>query len=151
LSITNSHRAQAARDNITVGRITISDQIAREIAPWKSLRDLPRTIRVDQGCQFTSKELDLWAYSNRVTLDFSRPGKPTDNAYAKSFNARVRLECLGQHWFMDLDDACKKVEDWRNAYNEVRPHSGIGDRTPMSLIRQRSEKSEASNGPEILA
>ena len=112
---------------------------------------LPHTIRIDQGCQFTSKELDLWAYTNGVTLDFSRPGKPTDNAFAESFNARVRLECLGQHWFMDLDDACKKVEDWRHAYNEVRPHSGIGDRTPMSLIRQRSEISEASNGPEILS
>ena len=111
---------------------------------------LPRTIRVDQGCQFTSKELDLWAYAKGVTLDFSRPGKPTDNAYAESFNASVRLECLGQHWFMDLDDARKKVEDWRHAYNEVRPHSAIGDRTPMSLIRPPSEKSAASNGPEIL-
>jgi putative transposase len=48
---------------------------------------LPHTIRVDQGCQFTSKELDLWAYSNDITLDFSRPGKPTDNAFAECFNA----------------------------------------------------------------
>lgn len=54
----------------------------------------PRSIRVDQGCQFTSKELDLWAYGNGVVLDFSRPGKPTDNAYAESFNAIVRMECL---------------------------------------------------------
>ena len=104
----------------------------------------PRTIRVDEGCQFTSKELDLWAYANHVTLDFSRPGKPVDNAYAESFNARVRLECLGQHWYLDLDDAIKKIEDWRQAYNEVRPHSAIGDRTPMSLIRQPAEQSEAS-------
>jgi putative transposase len=69
---------------------------------------LPTTIRVDQGCQFTSKELDLWAYANGVTLDFSCPGKPTDNAYAASFNSTVRLECLGQHWFLDLDDAHEK-------------------------------------------
>jgi putative transposase len=72
--------------------------------------DLPTTIRVDQG-QFTSKELDLWAYANGVTLDFSRPGKPTDNAYVESFNATVRLGCLGRHWFLDLDDAREKVED----------------------------------------
>lgn len=111
---------------------------------------LPRTIRVDQGCQFTSKELDLWAYANGVTLDFSRPGKPTDNAYVESFNASVRLECLGQHWFMDVDDARKKIEDWRLEYNEVRPHSAIDDRTPMSLIRQAPEKSGASERPEIL-
>lgn len=104
---------------------------------------LPHTIRVDQGSQFTSKELDLWAYSNGVTLDFSRPGKPTDNAYVESFNASVRLECLGQHWFMDLDEARRKVEDWRIEYNEVRPHSAIGDRTPMSLIHQPQENPEA--------
>jgi putative transposase len=111
---------------------------------------LPRTIRVDQGCQFTSKELDLWAYANGITLDFSRPGKPTDNAFVESFNASVRLECLGQHWFMDLDDAEKKVETWRREYNEVRPHSAIGDRTPMSLIQQPPLTAAATTRPEIL-
>lgn len=70
----------------------------------------PKAIRVDQGSQFTSKELDLWAYSNGVTLDFSRPGKPTDNAYAESNNAIVRMECLGQHWFLGLDDAREKLK-----------------------------------------
>ena len=76
---------------------------------------LPTTIRVDQGSQFTSKEFDLWAYANGITLDFSRPGKPTDNAYVESFNATVRLECLGRHWFLDLDDAREKIEEWRTA------------------------------------
>ena len=60
---------------------------------------LPSTIRVDQGSQFTSKELHLWACAKHITLDFSRPGKPTDNAYVESFSATVRLECLGRHWF----------------------------------------------------
>ena len=110
---------------------------------------LPHTIRVDQGCQFTSKELDLWAYSNKITLDFSRPGKPTDNAFVESFNASVRLECLGRHWFMDMDDATKKVEDWRREYNEVRPHSATGDRTPMSLIQQPPLNAAATTRPEI--
>jgi putative transposase len=73
----------------------------------------PQRIRVDRGPKFISKELDLWAWMNGVTLDLLRPGKPTDNAYAESFNAIVPLECLGQHWFMDLDDARKKIEDWR--------------------------------------
>lgn len=111
---------------------------------------LPHTIRVDQGCQFTSKELDLWAYSNGITLDFSRPGKPTDNAYIESFNASARLECLGQHWFMDLDDAVKKIEDWRREYNEVRPHSALGDRPPMVLIQKPPQSAEVSTRPEIL-
>ena len=112
---------------------------------------LPTTIRVDQGSQFTSKELDLWAYANGITLDFSRPGKPTDNAYVESFNATVRLECLGQHWFLDLDDAREKIEEWRTEYNEVRPHSAIGDRTPLSLIHLPRQHVEASTRPEILS
>lgn len=110
----------------------------------------PKTIRVDNGPEFVSRDLDLWAFMKGVTLDFSRPGKPTDNAYAESFNASVRLECLGQHWFMDLDDARQKVEDWRREYNEVRPHSAIGDRTPMALLSGLGACSEAENGPEIL-
>lgn len=107
-------------------------------------------IRVDQSCQFTSNELDHWAYTNGITLDFSRPGRPIDNAYAESFNARVRLECLGQHWFMDLDDARKKIENWSQDYSEMRPYSAIGERILMSLIRQALEESRASERPEIL-
>ena len=94
----------------------------------------PRSIRVDNGSQFTSREFDLWAYANGVILDFSRPGKPTDNAFIESFNARVRLECLNQRWFLDLDDARTKIELWRQDYNDVRPHSAIGERTPMIMF-----------------
>jgi putative transposase len=54
----------------------------------------PKTIRGDQGSEFISRDLDLWAYANDVTLDFSRPGKPTDNAYIEAFNGRFRMECL---------------------------------------------------------
>jgi putative transposase len=90
----------------------------------------PRTIRVDNGPEFISKDLDLWAYWNHVQLDFSRPGKPTDNAYIESFNARFRLECLNEHWFMSLEDAREKAEDWRRDYNQNRPHSSLGNVPP---------------------
>lgn len=93
----------------------------------------PRTIRVDQGSEFVSRDLDLWAYAHNVTLDFSRPGKPTDNAFIEAFNSKVRSECLNAHWFMSLDDARSKLEDWRGYYNEERPHSGIGQMTPILL------------------
>lgn len=63
-------------------------------------------------------------------LDISLPGKPTDNAFIESFNARVRIECLNQLWFLDLDDARTKIESWREDCNHVRPHSAIGERTP---------------------
>ena len=93
----------------------------------------PKTIRVDQGTEFVSRDLDLWAYQNGVTLDFSRPGKPTDNAFIEDFNGRFRAECLNTHWFMSLDDARTKLEDRRRDYNEVRPHSAIGNKPPITL------------------
>ena len=94
----------------------------------------PKTIRVDQGSEFVSRDLDLWAYQKGVILDFSRPGKPTDNSFIESFNGKFRVECLNTHWFMNLDDARTKMEDWRRDYNEIRPHSAIGNQAPISLL-----------------
>jgi putative transposase len=93
----------------------------------------PKAIRVDLGSEFISRDLDLWAYQRDVTLDFSRPGKPTDNAFIESFNGKFRAECLNAHWFMSLDDARSKMEQWRRDYNEVRPHSAIGNNPPVVL------------------
>jgi putative transposase len=93
----------------------------------------PRTIRVDQGSEFVSRDHDLWAYAKGVTLDFSRPGKPTDNAIVEAFNGRFRSECLNAHWFLTLAVAREKMEDWFRYYNEVRPHRAIGNKTPISL------------------
>ena len=88
---------------------------------------------MDSGSEFISRDLDLWAYANAVTLDFSRPGKPTDNGFIEAFNSKLRSECLNAHWFMDLADAREKVEAWRRNYNEVRPHSAIGYNVPIDL------------------
>ncbi|MBA7706114.1 hypothetical protein ES703_114960 [subsurface metagenome] len=82
------------------------------------------------GSEFISKDVDLWAYWNHVKLDFSRPGKPTDNAYIESFNARFRLECLNEHWFLSLEDTREKIEEWRQDYNANRPHSSLGNVSP---------------------
>ena len=92
----------------------------------------PKRIRVDNGPEFISKDLDLWAWLHGVELDFSRPGKPTDNSFAESFNGRFRAECSNTYWFLSLDDARLKCEAWRRDYNEVRPHSAIGNQTPMA-------------------
>ena len=93
----------------------------------------PKTIRVDNGSEFISRDLDLWAYANNVTLDFSRPGKPTDNGFIDAFNSKFRAECLNAHWFMTLADAREKLEDWGRDYNEVRPHSAIGYNVPVDI------------------
>jgi putative transposase len=94
----------------------------------------PQTIRVDQGSEFVSRDLDLWAYARGVTLDFSRPGKPTDNAFIEAFNGRFRAECLNAHWFMTLEDARQKMEAWRRYYNEERPDGAIGQKAPITLL-----------------
>jgi putative transposase len=96
----------------------------------------PQMIRVDQGSEFVSRDLDLWAYQRGVTLDFSRPGKPTDNAFIEAFNGRLRAECLNAHWLLTLDDAREKLEVWRRDYNEVRPHGAIGNKCPIALVNR---------------
>ncbi len=95
----------------------------------------PKTIRLDNGPEFISRELDLWAFLRDVTLDFSRPGKPTDNAFIESLNGKFRAECLNANWFLSLDEARRKCEAWRRDYNEVRPHSAIGNKVPAALHR----------------
>jgi putative transposase len=95
-------------------------------------RNLPETIRMDNGPEFTSKRLDQWAYLNGVKLDFSRPGKPTDNGIIETFNGRLRQECLNESWFLSLGDAREKVEAWRQEYNSERPHGSLGNVSPLT-------------------
>lgn len=97
---------------------------------------LPKRIKVDNGPEFISKDLDRWAYWNHVELDFSRPGKPMDNALVEAFNSRFRQECLNAHWFLSLPDAQTKINAWRYEYNVNRPHSALGYRSPMEFIRE---------------
>ena len=80
--------------------------------------------------------MDLWAYQNGVQIDFSRPGKPTDNAHVESFNGTFRAECLDAHWFTSLNEAKQVVEAWRREYNESRPHRALGERTPNEFAGQ---------------
>lgn len=102
----------------------------------------PAAIRVDQGSEFVSRDLDLWAYQGNVALDFSRPGKPTDNAFVESFHRKLRAECLNTHWFISLDDARRKCEACRRDYDEERPHSAIGNKVPIALVER-----SAAHGP----
>jgi putative transposase len=83
--------------------VEVLERVGREMG-------LPALIQVDQGSEFVSRDLDLWAYQGGVTLDFSRPGKPTDNLFIEAFNGKFRAECLNAHWFTSLDDARRKCE-----------------------------------------
>ena len=87
-----------------------------------------------EGTEFVICNLEPQAYQRGVTFDFLRPGKPTDSAFIGSCNGKFRSECLNAHWFMSLPDAREKVEAWRREYNEIRPHSAIGNKPPISLV-----------------
>lgn len=106
---------------------------------------VPQRIQVDNGSEFISKEFDKWAYENDVILDYSRPGKPTDNPFIESFNGSFRDECLNTHWFLSLVDAYEKINAWVSEYNHFRPHSSLDDLTPAEVVEQVKRKEEINN------
>ena len=113
---------------IVVGQSLRGTDVVNALEEIKQYRGLvPKRIQTDNGSEFISKEMDRWAYENQVTMDYSRPGKPTDNPFAESFNGSFRDECLNAHWFLSLEDAVQKIEAWRIEYNHYRPHSSLGD------------------------
>ena len=98
-------------------------------------RAQPEEIVMDNGPELTSRALDAWAYARGVRLRFIEPGKPTQNAFAESFNGRLRDECLNQHWFLSLADARRIIEAWRVDYNTVRPHSSLREHMASAQFR----------------
>jgi putative transposase len=97
----------------------------------------PKSIRLDNGPEFISRVLDQWAHWTKVDLDFSRPGKPTDNAFIEASGSRLRQECLNATWFLSLADAQERLEAWRIDYNELRPHSALGNMSPNEFASSR--------------
>ena len=87
------------------------------------------------GPEFAGKALDEWAYHRGVKLNFIRPGKPVENAFAESFNGRLRDECLNINWFMGIKHAKEVIEIWRRDYNKVRPHSSLKGRSPKEYAK----------------
>jgi putative transposase len=136
-------RALTVVDNFTreslaieLGQGITGEQVVAVMNRITAKRGAPQRIRVYNGPEFVSRALDQWAYLHRVTLDFSRPGKPTDNALVESFNGRLRDECLNTNWFLSLDDARRKIEAWREHYNESRPHTALGYVPPREFAQQ---------------
>ena len=120
----------------------------RVVAVLERLRHtigVPRRIAIDNGPEFISKALDAWAYQNGVQLEFSRPGKPTDNAFAESFNGHFRAECLDQHWFASLEEARQIIEAWRVDYNTERPHRALKQQTPVAVAAAWTPASEVAD------
>jgi putative transposase len=133
-------RALAVVDNysreclaICVDKAIRGNEVVDVMKRLAFVRGVPETIQVDNGPEFIARALDTWAYSHGVTLDFSRPGKPQDNAIVESFNRSFRDECLNVNWFLSLQDAQEKIETWRVDYNEWRPHMSLQGKTPVDF------------------
>nr|WP_256365055.1 IS3 family transposase [Caldimonas brevitalea] len=133
---------------IEVGQSLKGEDVVRVLSTIVTDRGLPQTIKTDNGSEFISKAMDKWAYERSIELDFSRPGKPTDNANVESFNGRLRQECLNEHWFLSLDDARAKIEAWRRDYNESRPHSALEWATPTEFARRSRLQAAAAMSEE---
>lgn len=171
--------ADFVSDKLTDGRsyriLTVIDQFTRECVAMEADRSLhgghvvealaraieqrgkaPRSITLDNGSEFTGRALEVWAIQHGVELCFIRPGRPVENGFIESFNGRLRDECLNVEWFGSLHHAREKLAQWRDHYNQQRPHSALDDRTPASFAHAHAatatcfvptERNTASCGP----
>ena len=109
-----------------------------QIIEW---RGKPRAIRLDNGPEYVSQSLVDWANSNRITLMYIQPGKPNQNAYVERFNRTYREELLDQYLFATLNDVREATYWWMLEYNEERPHSAVGNTTPVAFMRSIGQPS----------
>jgi len=124
--------------------VEMLERVARE-------RGYPDVLTVDNGPELRGRALDGWAYDRGVELYFIDPGKPTQNAYIESFNGRFREECLNLNWFTSLDEAQRIIEDWRQDYNQQRPHSSLKYQTPSGFAASRPfHKPQWASAPALL-
>jgi putative transposase len=121
---------------IEAGQKLKGEDVVRVLGRIKLQRGVPNMLYCDNGSEFSSQAMDLWAYQNGVRIAFSRPGKPTDNAFVESFNGTLRAECLDTHWFKTMTDTQQTVETWRQEYNESRPHRALGEKTPSEFAHE---------------
>ena len=121
---------------IEIGFSLTGIHISRLLTRLAQTHGKPRAITVDNGPEFISKALAIWARENAVKLDFIEKGKPTQNAFIESFNGKFRDECLNQTIFFTINDAKEKIELWRKEYNEERPHSALQGMTPNEFANK---------------
>lgn len=112
------------------------ERVVRVLETQRLARGAPQRLRIDNGPEFRSQALDVWAKTHSVILFFIEPGKPMQNGTVESFNGTIRRECLDQEWFVSLAQARETIEVWRVAYNTRRPHSSLGYLPPDVWARQ---------------
>ena len=112
-------------------------RVARELTGLIGQRGKPLMVVSDNGTELTSSAILRWSQEHRVGWHYIAPGKPTQNAFAESFNGRLRDECLNETLFTSMAHARAALASWRHDYNTVRPHSKLGGKTPAEIAGQR--------------
>ena len=119
-----------------------SRQVIEVLSRLVSAHGAPRYLRSDNGPEFVSRAVLQWLTTASIDTAYIDPGKPWQNGSNESFNGKFRDECLSLEWFPDRINAKITIEDWRKHYNEVRPHSSLGNKTPLEfkqeLVQQRN-------------
>ena len=118
---------------IEAGQSLRGEDVVRVLQSLQKDRGGPKRLFCDNGPEFTSRAYLAWALERRIELLHIRPGKPIENAYIESCNGRLREECLNVSWFRNLFDARRQIAAWRKHYNQLRPHSSLGYRTPQEF------------------
>lgn len=121
---------------IEVARSITSQDVILVLSRLMRLYGKPAYIRSDQGTEFTAGAVMRWLRDQRVGPAFIPPGRPWHNGFVESFNGKLRDECLNREWFRDLREARVLIEQWRQFYNHRRPHSSIGNRTPVQARQE---------------
>jgi putative transposase len=136
---------------VEVGISIPGERVVRFLDMVALERGYPKAIVMDNGPEFTSKALDVWAYERGVELHFIEPGKPNQNAFVESFNGRMRDECLNENWFVGLADAEETIVAWRHDYNHYRGRKIAGWKTPAEVAAEaRAAGLESPQAPLIL-
>ena len=104
-----------------------------DIAIW---RGYPQFLRVDNGPENISKQMQLWAKQHNVTLLYIQPGKPAQNAYIERFNRSYREAVLDMYLFKNIREVENYTDKWMRHYNEERPHEALKNMTPMQYAHQ---------------
>ncbi len=114
------------------GRIRSLDVI-ETLSRLMSTHGVPSYLRSDNGPEFISGALLDWASKSKIDIAFIEPGKPWQNGLNESFNGKFRDECLSAEWFRNRLEAKVVIEDWRQHYNAIRPHSSLNYCTPIEF------------------
>lgn len=132
LTIVDGYSKECLR--IVVDTTLGGEKVAWELRRLITERGAPEEIVSDNGTEFTSKAILKFACEEGINWRYIEPGKPIQNAYIESFNGKLRDECLNENWFSSLDEAREIIEEWKNDYNERRPHTALGGLTPNEFF-----------------